>query len=923
MIMHLNELDKSSSSKSSSHQSHELAKKTPSPHHVKNTKIHYFSLENLCEIYELCVYYLNWDDNRILNAALECLQVLLKHLPFRFGTFLAQAGSLSASFLHKHSRKCGADLTLDQKNEESLDYPVKSMSNLLGEFYTDSEAPCVYLIRLLSFKFLLNISENAKLKSDAEIKVLLKAIAFECSSSILTLSPNLLFLSLDSTVYIYDLVEYVFHADDKMRINASVLVGQLIHVVLVENEGNYDDWLAKMIRDLTSAHAKRAHNALQLEVLLNHLIRFIKSDTDTNNMCKRYALNALHACLPVMLQTRYASYALGILLNLIHLRHSTYNLVKCELVDLISSLDFKTVNYVESLLPGDKCLLNLKENQSLKTFSARNTQENVIEHVFVYLLGSEDGKLRLETAKSLVRFVANMNFYETSTSNQKALTSLAEHATKVDAYARNTFSSSLVDNDHLNLNSLNLIQTNNNKRQSVYGCSPLSGLSCGSSLPCVSKSSQILNNNFIQPFHSLIKYWPSNASVTNSIQTNLNPLIEHNLNYVVPILVQTLLQSVDKNQLIGCLEALDLMFQTYSPALFYSNMQQLVELLNLAVSYLRHPLVTFDLYLTDILNRLVGNLYCSYAWLNMKRLDKLVQQLNYTLGSIANNSNGSLVQASPTALATIQNLIETLTSSLKTSLFQQCQAEHATGLTYSYSLCFNDSLFKQSTDKLFVHVMRMLCVLACVLDESSLPSSLTSNLAAGSTAINTSNPSIINLTSNSTSQQQQQPDLKQPVKFSPKETSTKTSAQMDENTTSLPKTTTNVYIGNFQNMSVYLKIYEVAKSSYSAYKKSPNVGNYDKFLQLVKSTLNMFAQLVESALSVHELGPHLDEILLYLRVIFALEPSCSVKCVTLCLKALFNLNLAGLMSEYVQQQLTNASNLYSSINSALSNSSPN
>jgi hypothetical protein len=72
---------------------------------------------------------------------------------------------------------------------------------------------------------------------------------------------------------------------------------------------------------------------------------------------------------------------------------------------------------------------------------------------------------------------------------------------------------------------------------------------------------------------------------------------------------------------------------------------------------------------------------------------------------------------------------------------------------------------------------------------------------------------------------------------------------------------------------------------------------------MVRTTLRVFAQLLESALSVHEVGPHLDEILLYLKVLFTLEPSCAVKCVTLCLKSLFGLNLAGLMSEYVQQQV--------------------
>lgn len=121
---------------------------------------------------------------------------------------------------------------------------------------------------------------------------------------------------------------------------------------------------------------------------------------------------------------------------------------------------------------------------------------------------------------------------------------------------------------------------------------------------------------------------------------------------------------------------------------------------------------------------------------------------------------------------------------------------------------------------------------------------------------------------------------------------------------SLPKTATNIYIGYFQNSSYYLKLYETIRISYSSYKKSSKVALHERFLEIVKSTLKLFAQLLEVGLGVHELGPHLDEILLYLKVIFAVDPSSAVKCVTMSLKALFSLNLSGLMFEYLQQQLS-------------------
>jgi hypothetical protein len=290
--------------------------------------------------------------------------------------------------------------------------------------------------------------------------------------------------------------------------------------------------------------------------------------------------------------------------------------------------------------------------------------------------------------------------------------------------------------------------------------------------------------------------------------------------------------------------------------------------------------------------------------------------------------------------------------------------------------------------------MKMMCVLACVIDESALPSHLTSNLSLGSTAVtapppptpamsatatvgplspplqpsNTSSSSLnaslntsgasssSNLTS-STVSSQPQASLNTQSSSSPgflkskfssltesrllsknqstsalgspstSGTSTPTSSssgisskdplsprknldeppQTPQQPQQLPKTSTNVYLGYFQNSSHYLKLYENLKVLFNLYKKSPNIGSYDKFCQLLKTTLKTFAQLLESALSVHEVGPHLDEILLYLRVLFTLEPSCSVKCVTLTLKSLFGLNLAGLMAEYIQQQVTKTS----------------
>lgn len=220
----------------------------------------------------------------------------------------------------------------------------------------------------------------------------------------------------------------------------------------------------------------------------------------------------------------------------------------------------------------------------------RKTQERIVDDVFIYLLGSEDSKVRLETARALTRLVLNMNMYEATASSpwHNLLLASAESLLKSDAsYAANLFNSSVIDNDAFNLHTINLVLDKSarsttmaatttaggfstptsllhgasTKRQYRFACSPLSAPSLFSSLPWFSKTNQILNNNFIQPFYSLVKYWPANFSNSHVVNNSVNKCVEHNLNYVVPVLVKALVEALDKFQIIGCFEAFDFLFQ--------------------------------------------------------------------------------------------------------------------------------------------------------------------------------------------------------------------------------------------------------------------------------------------------------------------------------------------------------------------------
>lgn len=105
------------------------------------------------------------------------------------------------------------------------------------------------------------------------------------------------------------------------------------------------------------------------------------------------------------------------------------------------------------------------------------------------------------------------------------------------------------------------------------------------------------------------------------------------------------------------------------------------------------------------------------------------QFIDFISLNFAISANNSHHKNSIRAIATV---LQSLTMSTP---LQYSQAEQQTGIQYSYILSFNHEMSKHVIDQLFVHLMRMLCLLACVIDETALPTNLTQNLAAGFTGV--------------------------------------------------------------------------------------------------------------------------------------------------------------------------------------------
>jgi hypothetical protein len=88
------------------------------------------------------------------------------------------------------------------------------------------------------------------------------------------------------------------------------------------------------------------------------------------------------------------------------------------------------------------------------------------------------------------------------------------------------------------------------------------------------------------------------------------------------------------------------------------------------IALLKHPHVAFDIYAHDIVMRLIGSLYCSRAWLSMKKLDKLVQEVHFNLNSANSAATPAVMHQ---CINVVHSLLDTLNSSLRIQPFPHSQ----------------------------------------------------------------------------------------------------------------------------------------------------------------------------------------------------------------------------------------------------------
>ncbi len=83
------------------------------------------------------------------------------------------------------------------------------------------------------------------LRSDSEVKVLLKSLAIDCVTKAINLNPDLIHMPISDSQCVYDILLYLQHKDEKLKTNVCILIGNLINSVLTKYNGNYSKWFKK------------------------------------------------------------------------------------------------------------------------------------------------------------------------------------------------------------------------------------------------------------------------------------------------------------------------------------------------------------------------------------------------------------------------------------------------------------------------------------------------------------------------------------------------------------------------------------------------------------------------------------------------------------------------------------------------------
>ncbi|XP_066998979.2 huntingtin [Anabrus simplex] len=375
------------------------------------------------------------------------------------------------------------------------------------------------------------------------------------------------------------------------------------------------------------------------------------------------------------------------------------------------------------------------------------------------------------------------------------------------------------------------------------------------------------------PYHPNINSLPVPFNVSNCGSEQYQHTIETSLSRIVNLLSQTILMSPSKYLVYGCCEALSMLSVDYLTTLYPR---------------------AWNCYL-------IGK--SSNRKNNLKRSSSV--PVGTDVSSQASAAGGllatclALLTASPISLdLSCQQWLVQLTGNLSSGLSvwslrpaDPIVTGDAETPKHLWSI-LKDKQLSSAAEQLLVHVVRTLNIFVHVLEEST-PSIPTPKPSLPSLPTATSLSPIKRKSKNTADASgESRPRGVSPVKI----------ASEKEDKPEEKRSSRGAAMGFFASSPHYMKIYDIVRSAYTNYKITLDSAASEKFVGLLRTTLETMSQLLEIG-TLHEVGRIAEEILSYLRLTVLVEPTATIKCVQQLLKCLFGTNLSSQWEEAEEKRL--------------------
>ncbi|MBN3316754.1 HD protein, partial [Atractosteus spatula] len=283
--------------------------------------------------------------------------------------------------------------------------PENKPSRIRGDIghYTDPKAaPLVHCVRHLSALFLLTGQKNG-LVPDREVRVSVKALAVSCVGAATALLPEAFFNRLyrqplegvlqEEQQYISDILNYTDHGDPQIRGATAILCGTIIYSILNKTRFNIEPWLARVMSSTGNPIS-----------LVNCVPLLQKTLRDESSVTCKLACTAVRHCIMALCSSTISELGLQLVVDLLALKDSSYWLVRTELLETLSEIDFRLISFLErrteTLHRGDHHYTGLLK-----------LQDRVLNDVIIQLLGDEDPRVRHVAAMTVCRVVSRL-FYD-------------------------------------------------------------------------------------------------------------------------------------------------------------------------------------------------------------------------------------------------------------------------------------------------------------------------------------------------------------------------------------------------------------------------------------------------------------------------------------------------------------------------------